>query len=125
MIPIYLDNLEKTLSIIQEKLTSLEDKDSYRIMFICDEILSNLLRHANFLDKTPDASCEIILKNSISLVFKDNAKEFNILDYPDPDTTLDIDERSLGGLGIYLSKKYAKNISYRYENGYNILEIEL
>ena len=39
------------------------------------------------------------------------------------DTTLSVEERSIGGLGIFMVKKSMDEISYRYENGSNILSI--
>jgi len=67
-------------------------------MFISEEILTNIEHYAEFLEKKPD----------ISLTLKDNAREFNMLEYPDADVDADIQNRELGGLGIYLTKKYAK-----------------
>ena len=37
------------------------------------------------------------------------------------DITLPADQRSVGGLGIFLCKKLMDNISYRYEDGNNVL----
>ena len=39
----------------------------------------------------------------------------------DPDVTLEIEERQIGGLGIFLAKQYMEEMNYRYENGSNIL----
>ena len=41
----------------------------------------------------------------------------------DPDTTLSVEERTMGGLGIFMVKKTMDEITYRYENGSNILSI--
>ncbi|MBO6027376.1 MAG: ATP-binding protein, partial [Bacteroidales bacterium] len=43
------------------------------------------------------------------------------LEQPDPDVTAKAEDRNIGGLGIYLCKKLMDSISYRYENGNNIL----
>ena len=94
-------------------------------MFISEEILTNIERHAEFLVKEPDISLALQKADTIQLTFKDNAKEFNMLEYPDADVDVDIQNRELGGLGIYLTKKYAKEIHYFYKDGYNILKIIL
>jgi hypothetical protein len=50
---------------------------------------------------------------------------FNILSLPDPDTTADIVERELGGLGVYSILEMADEVSYRRHNGCNILRVVL
>ena len=42
---------------------------------------------------------------------------------PEPDITLSAEERSLGGLGIFMVKKSMDEMTYRHENGKNILSI--
>ena len=125
MIFITADNLEDTFKTIQKSTQSLDKRLAHKVVFICEEIITNMVTHADFGDTIPDISLDIKLKEDVELVFKDNAKEFNILKYPQPDITLDVDSRDLGGLGIYLIKEYAKTIKYSYENGYNILRIKV
>ena len=42
----------------------------------------------------------------------------------DPDTTLSLEERAIGGLGIYMVKKSMDDITYEYKDGQNILAIK-
>lgn len=124
-IHIELDRLEYTLNEIEKSLPSIEPEKSFKIMLICEEMIVNLLEHADFQGKTPDITLSInpIDKDKIELIFRENAKPFNLLTFPEPDTDIDIDERRQGGLGIYLIKKYAESVEYRYEKGYNIFRI--
>lgn len=57
----------------------------------------------------------------LTIELRDAGKPFNPLEKPDPDITLPADEREIGGLGIYLCKKMMDSISYRYEDGNNVL----
>jgi len=123
-IQIELNKIENSLAEIEKTLTHTEESLLYKIMFISEEIITNIARHADFEGKTPLVTLSLEEKNSL-LIFKDNAKKFNMLEYPDPDIDEDIEKRELGGLGIFLTKKYAKKIDYMYEKGYNILRIEL
>jgi len=61
--------------------------------------------------------------NNIILEFKDEGVEYNPLEKPDPDITLPPEERPIGGLGIYMVKNLADNISYKRENENNILTL--
>ena len=69
---------------------------------------------------------EVQLKNTdgnIIFEFKDEGKEYNPLEKPDPDINLPPEDRPLGGLGIFMIKNIADNISYKRENDKNILTL--
>lgn len=57
----------------------------------------------------------------LTIELRDAGVPFNPLEREDPDITLPADQRSVGGLGIFLCKKLMDNISYRYEDGNNVL----
>ena len=52
---------------------------------------------------------------------EDKGVPFDPLRRVDPDITLSAEERQIGGLGIFIAKKTMDTLSYRYENGKNIL----
>lgn len=122
-----LNELDKTLVNIEEHIKTIDEKSKYKIMFISEELLTNLVRHADFEDKTPDVTLTINInkKNSFELEYKDNSKAFNLFEHKDPNIQLSIEQRELGGLGIYLVKEYAKTLEYIYRNGFNIIRITL
>ena len=51
----------------------------------------------------------------------DRGVPFDPLKKPDPDLTLLADEREIGGLGIFITKKTMDSVTYAYENGKNVL----
>jgi sigma-B regulation protein RsbU (phosphoserine phosphatase) len=57
------------------------------------------------------------------LVFEDEGRPFDPISAPDPDTDLVVEERKIGGLGIYITKKIMDVATYRRENGKNILTL--
>ena len=57
----------------------------------------------------------------ITFRMADKGVPFDPLKKPDPDITLSAEERDIGGLGIFITKKTMDSISYAYENGENIL----
>lgn len=95
---------------------------------ICvDEIISNIVKHgykgkqgkidfAVFYEKIQN-KCEI------KLSFTDEAKAFNPLNTENPDVTLSVEERKIGGLGLYMVKNMMGNISYNNINNNNQLII--
>lgn len=58
-----------------------------------------------------------------SVTFIDTGVPFDPTRRSDPDITLSAEERPIGGLGIYLVKKTMDDVSYRWEDGKNILTI--
>jgi serine/threonine-protein kinase RsbW len=57
----------------------------------------------------------------IEVQIEDSSPPFNPLSIPEPDITQDIEDRKIGGLGIFLIRQVMDDISYRYEDGKNIL----
>jgi anti-sigma regulatory factor (Ser/Thr protein kinase) len=131
MITIDLDEMQQSLLLVEKHLEALTPKldpqQHYKAAFVFEEILTNLARHADFENKIPNVSLNLDTQEqeALLLTFRDNAKSFNLLDHPDPEIGGDLEEKELGGLGIYLTKQYAKKIQYCYEDDYNILKILL
>ena len=58
---------------------------------------------------------------TVTFCISDGGVPFDPLKKPDPDVTLSADEREIGGLGIFITKKTMDSVEYAYENGKNIL----
>ena len=57
----------------------------------------------------------------ITFRMTDKGTPFDPLKKPDPDITLSAEDREIGGLGIFITKKTMDTVTYAYENGENIL----
>ena len=57
----------------------------------------------------------------ITFRMSDKGVPFDPLKKPDPDITLSAEEREIGGLGIFITKKTMDSVAYAYENGENVL----
>ena len=58
---------------------------------------------------------------AITFSMTDKGIPFDPLKKPDPDISLSADEREIGGLGIFITKKTMDSLTYTYENNENIL----
>ena len=58
---------------------------------------------------------------NVTFRMTDKGIPFDPLKKPDPDITLSADDREIGGLGIFITKKTMDTVTYAYENGENIL----
>ena len=78
---------------------------------------------ANYAYPNKEGFVDIALKihpDEIEIQFKDNGIPYNPLAREDPDITLSVEERGVGGLGIYMVKKSMDEVAYEYTNGQNI-----
>ena len=60
-------------------------------------------------------------KGILTFVLKDSGVPFDPTAKEDADITLGIEERPIGGLGIFLVKQLMDTVSYNYSDGCNIL----
>jgi serine/threonine-protein kinase RsbW len=89
-----------------------------------EEVITNIILHG--YEKSGGEihlTCRFT-DNRIRIQVADSAPQFDPLSIPDPDLEGDMDDRKIGGLGIFLLRQVMDDISYRYENGKNILTLE-
>lgn len=123
-----VDNLEKVTSFVDERLEEVECpvKVQMKINIAIDEIFSNIAHYA-YCPETGMVTVQIeFIKEPLTacITFIDQGAPYNPLSEPDPDTSLSVEERQIGGLGIYLVRKSMDDVSYEYRDGENILTIK-
>ena len=102
------------------KKAELSVKTTNRAQIIVDEIYSNI--HLYSGAHTVQVFCRIEPQGMI-LTFKDNGIPYDPLSASEPDVAAPAEERELGGLGILMVKNMASELSYAYEDGYNVLTV--
>ena len=98
-------------------------KTSMQISMAVDEVMANIAMYAYAPgngDVTVQFDCDPSGRMA-SVTFTDSGIPFNPVEREDPDVGLPAEKRKIGGLGIFLVKKTMDEISYRRENGKNIL----
>ncbi len=104
------------------KDNKLADKVIHDIQLALDEVVTNIVEYGYDDDDKHLIDIKFILnEQSLKIIIIDDAKPYNILDKKDPDTSLSLDEKPIGGLGIYLVKRLMTNIDYDYRDGKNHL----
>ena len=94
-------------------------KTTNKVMLALDEIYSNIV----YYSKATLANLILIKKEEgIEIIFEDNGLPYDPTLNKDPDVTLGAEERKIGGLGIYMVKKIADTVEYKYDNN-NILKV--
>lgn len=93
---------------------------------ICiDEIFGNIARYA-YGSGAGSATLRLDFDETerlFSLTFIDGGEPFDPRNVPEPDITSPLDERPIGGLGLFMVKKMVDSMTYRRENELNILTI--
>ena len=85
-----------------------------------DEIFSNIVYYSGAKSATV---CLTDDGNRLSIEFSDDGKPYDPTTATEPDITLSAEEREIGGLGIFMVKKMAAQISYQNKNGNNLLTV--
>ncbi len=65
----------------------------------------------------------IISKDRLKFIISDSGKEFDPTAAPEADVTLGVEDRPIGGLGIYLVRKIMDSVSYERTDGKNVLSM--
>jgi anti-sigma regulatory factor (Ser/Thr protein kinase) len=89
-----------------------------------DEIVSNVVVHGCAADRVCHISVDLAVQgDEIEVHVRDDADPFDPLQHPDPEPSLALSDRPIGGLGIYLVKKLMTEVRYRREGGVNHLTL--
>ena len=95
--------------------------DEPKPAIVLDEIVSNIVRCSG-------AGCFTISidrsDSDLTMVFTDAGKPFDpTREVAAPDLSAPVEDREIGGLGIFMVKKMSKSVVYRREDGKNILTV--
>lgn len=87
-----------------------------------EEAVSNVMMYAYPQEERGSINLKAILHaDSIEFVLSDNGVPFDPTASPDVDTSLGVDERAIGGLGIHLVRNIMDEVRYARRDGMNIL----
>ena len=118
------ENLEKITDMIDTILDKIDCpvKVKLQINVAVDEIFSNISSYA-YKQNVGNATVEIETfdnPKSVEITFKDNGVEYNPLLKGEPNVKANLEERDVGGLGVFIVKKSMDDVKYEYSNGMNI-----
>jgi serine/threonine-protein kinase RsbW len=97
------------------------DEDILDTQLAVEEAITNIIMHGyREVNGAITISCHSGT-GVMEIRLEDRAPPFDPLSLPEPDLDGDIEERKIGGLGIFLIRRVMDEIRYRYEDGKNIL----
>jgi serine/threonine-protein kinase RsbW len=91
-----------------------------------EELLVNIFNYA-YPGRSGDVEilCRIDDAGRLLVDIADEGIPFNMLSRQDPDLEAGIEERDIGGLGVFFVKQLVQGIQYRRESGRNILTLTI
>jgi anti-sigma regulatory factor (Ser/Thr protein kinase) len=106
------------------KLQGLAPHIANKMNLAFDELLTNTISYGFPDDGQHIVKVKLSVENGalIGEIIDDGA-HFNPLNKPDPDITLSLEERPIGGLGILFVKKFMDAVKYRREGNLNIITL--
>ena len=126
-LPAEVERLPEVLSFIEELLEQVlcPMKAQMQICVAAEEVFVNIASYA-YAPDTGMAELHVECAEdpaSVTLTFIDSGRPFDPLAKEDPDVSLPVEEREIGGLGIFMTKKTMDRLHYEYVGGKNRLTL--
>ena len=123
--PAKTQSLSDVLGFVEQTLEGFECpmKIQTAICVAIEEVFVNVAHYA-YPQSDGDMTLHIGFDEEsrvITFRMTDKGIPFDPLKKPDPDITLSAEDREIGGLGIFITKKTMDSVTYAYENNENIL----
>ena len=118
--------LDQMIDPIVEALEEMQvdHKLIYKIRLCAEEILTNVCLYA-YRPNDGDVHIEYEIDSSpksVKISISDKGREFNPLnDADEPELNASVEDRKIGGLGLFIVKNTMDEISYKREDNRNIL----
>lgn len=117
----------EALTSVMERLAvfahenALSSVTHHHVQLMVEELVLNAIRYGG-LPETDHIKLEIRTEpDDLLIEIRDRGRPFDPTQHKTPDVTLSIEDRPIGGLGVYLSKMLADEIHYCRENSENRL----
>jgi anti-sigma regulatory factor (Ser/Thr protein kinase) len=98
----------------------------YVIDLVLEEMVLNVINHAFETPGPREIKVDVTAADGVVLIrIEDDGKPFDPVKATEPDTTLPVEERPIGGLGIHLVRKMAQGMSYERVGWKNVLTVRV
>ena len=109
----YLDAM-RDFAAESARLAGMDEKEIYNIQLVVDEAASNIIEHA--YEGIQEGQIELSLdvsEKALTIITRDQGKKF-IDDSEEPDITADLEDRSVGGLGLFFMRKLMDEVRFEW-----------
>ncbi len=122
-----IENVDMLTDFVNEQLEGMDCsmRSMTQIDIALDELFSNVCNYA-YGEGTGNVDVYVEEQEGqgrVCITLVDSGIPFDPLSHEDPDVTLGLHDRVIGGLGILMVKKTMDDVQYEYRNGQNRLTI--
>ncbi|OGV49357.1 MAG: hypothetical protein A2017_01475 [Lentisphaerae bacterium GWF2_44_16] len=125
-LPAKLESLHSAMEFLKNFFTDcrIDSSVAMQIELAVEEALVNIISYAyHDNDGDMELSCDISTDRKLTCVISDSGTAFDSLQKEEPDLSIPVEERAIGGLGIFLVRKMMDDVQYKRENDRNILTL--
>ncbi|MGH1335940.1 MAG: ATP-binding protein [Aureispira sp.] len=97
-----------------------------KINIVLDELLSNIVKYSfpDGKEHVIDITLELFTTGKLTLCLTDEGVPFNPFSAPDPDLSMPLEQREIGGLGILIVKRLMDEYNYKRQANLNITSMK-
>lgn len=106
------------------KKENISEDNIVKLIICYDEIFSNCAKYAYARKRGVIRATLDVTPMQICLSISDDGEQFNPLEKEEPDITLELEKRKIGGLGIHMVKNFMDQYHYYYQDGHNVLILQ-
>ena len=122
-----VSEITKLNAFVQSATTAIhmENQLAHKIKLAVEEAVTNCIEYAYPADTIGDVTVAVEADDTtIRFIITDAGANFDPTNVSKADTTLSVDERPVGGLGVFLVRNLMDSINYERRDGKNILRME-
>lgn len=104
--------------------SALSPRLAYQLDLVFEELMTNLVKYS--YDGSARHQIEVMLEKKdevLTLVITHDGMDFNPWLSPDPDLAVPLEQRSEGGIGIYLVRKFSRSVDYERRGDRSIITV--
>jgi serine/threonine-protein kinase RsbW len=128
-LPAALSSLDQFTEFVHvgARQADLAESQLVKLDLVLEELLVNVFRYAYPAGEPGEVAVgyTVPAPKRLRVDVCDSGRPFNPLENQDPDVTLSLAARQIGGMGVYLVKTIANSVSYKREHGQNVLSFQL
>lgn len=123
--------IKNTIEEVQRAIAAFEDFAAtysiptnlmLKVNIVLDELLSNIVKYSfpDGKEHVIDITLELFTTGKLTLCLTDEGVPFNPFNAPEPDLSMPLEERKIGGLGILIVKRLMDEYHYKRQANLNI-----